>query len=179
MKSCPNCRLSFDDNTYNFCLEDGSLLIDLEESEVETVISYKNFNPNSISFTTTVTEPVVAINIAQQFPYVRNSAELYQVTRGLWRLSKQRAEKAKYAFAVFRGEIKEVYEIHYWESAQFDKIQFWVERKKEQGVTISPEVNKGRFQFVGQVAPENIRKQYVGKQMPVAHSQNPIRYFNC
>lgn len=126
-----------------------------------------------------IAEPVVAINIAQQYPHVRNASELYEVTRGLWRLSRQRAEKAKYAFAVFRGEIKEVYEIHHWEPARFDSSDFWVERKRQQGEEIDPAINKGRFQFVGQTAPDSIRSKYVGTRMPVAHGQNPIRYFNC
>jgi hypothetical protein len=190
MKSCPNCSQSFDDITYNFCLEDGSPLIHSEEPEVETmvsreietVISHRNLNfSSSVSnnFSAVIAESVIAINIAQQYPHVRNASELYEVTRGLWRLSRQRAERAKYAFAIFRSEIKEVYEIHHWEPARFDSSDFWVKRKREQGEEINPAINNGRFQFVGQTAPDSVRSKYVGTQMPVAHGQNPIRYFNC
>jgi hypothetical protein len=191
MKSCPNCYQTFFDETYNFCLQDGSWLIASEEPEaetvvsreVETVISYKNLkvNPviNSNNYSAVISDPVVAINIAQQYPHVKNATELYEVTRGLWRLNRQRAERAQYAFAVFRGEIKEVYEVERWEAARFDSSDFWVKRKREQGEEINPAINEGRYQFVGQPAPEIIRMKYVGNKMPVAHGQNPIRYFNC
>lgn len=183
MKSCPHCRQSFADDTYNFCLEDGSPLAAFDEPEVETVISHKNLKLNSSlplnNHSAVIAEPVIAINIAQQYPFVKNASELYEVTRGLWRLSRQRAEKAKYAFAVFRGEIKEVYEVERWEPAHFDSSDFWVKRKREQGEEIDPAINEGRYQFVGQPAPEFARMKYIGKRMPVAHGQNPIRYFNC
>lgn len=190
MKSCPNCRLSFDDISYNFCLDDGSPLVFLDEPEVETVISQeietvishrtlKLNSPPASNFTAVIAEPILAINIAQQYSTVRNDSELYEVTRGLWRLSRQRAEKAKYAFAVFRGLIREVYEIHYWEPAHVQSNEFWVERKRKQGEPIDPAINKGRFQFIGQIAPASIRSKYIGTRMPAPHGQNPIRYFNC
>ena len=183
MKSCPNCRLTFADETYSFCLHDGSILTPIDEPEVETVISRRNFkiqpSQPSNNYSVIIDERIIAINIAQQYPYVKDESELYEVTRGLWRLSRQRAEKAEYAFAVFRKEIKEVYKIHRWESARFDINEFWVKRKREQGVEIDPAINEGRYQFVGKSAPDFVRVKYVGKQMPVAHAQNPIRYFNC
>lgn len=192
MKSCPNCRQSFDDISYNFCLDDGTPLVfsdqhkipDNFETDVETVIRARNFvvnTPPTVAFNSSlvIAEPVVAINIAQQYPTIRNDFELYEVTRGLWRLSRQRAERAKYAFAVFRGLIKEVYEIHYWEPAHVQSNKFWIERKKQQGEPIDPSINTGRFQFAGQIAPDFVRSKYVGKQLPVPHGQNPIRYFNC
>lgn len=186
MKSCPNCQLSFDDISYNFCLEDGSQLIILEEPEIETVISHRTLKINSIpdslptnNSSVVIIEPVIAINIAQQYPYVQNSSELYEVTRGLWRLSRPRAEKSKYAFAVFRGTIKEVYEIQCWEPAHIQSNEYWIERKRLQGEAIDPSINNGRFQFFGQIAPDFIRLKYVDKQLPVAYGQNPIRYFNC
>lgn len=193
MKSCPNCRQSFDDISYNFCLDDGSPLVfsdqyktpDNFETGVETVIRARNFGvnapPPTVAFKNLadITDSVIAINIAQQYPAIRNASELYEVTRGLWRLSRQRAERAKYAFAVFRGLIKEVYEIHYWEPAHVQSNEFWVERKRQQGEPIDPAINNGRFQFVGQIAPDFVRSKYVGEQMPIPHGQNPIRYFNC
>jgi hypothetical protein len=181
MKKCPICYRTYSDETFNFCLEDGSLLNTPNEPEVETVISQRKEIVSSFSSITTaiIDDPVIAINIAQQYPHVKNVEELYNCTRGLWRLSKQRAENAQYAFAVYKGEIKEVYKIDYWEPAKFDSSEFWVNKKREQGVEIDPKVNEGRFQFIGSIASEEIRNKYIGKIMPIAHAQNPIRYFNC
>jgi serine/threonine protein kinase len=126
-----------------------------------------------------VDEPVVAININQQYPQSKSDVELYHATRGIWRLNRQRAQKAQYAFAVFQGEVKEVYKIDRWMPATKETTEYWDKRSASQGKYFPSEVNEGRSEFIGEVAPEAIRKKYVGKQLPVRHSQNPIRYFNC
>jgi hypothetical protein len=61
-----------------------------------------------------IDEPVMAIIIGGQYPNVRNADDLYNVTRGTWRIDKQRAERAGYAFAAYKGVIKEVYTIAEW-----------------------------------------------------------------
>lgn len=125
-----------------------------------------------------VEEPAVAININRQYPRARNGEELYQVTRSMWRLNLERANRARYAFAVYRGVIKEVYEVERWMPATKDTRRFWRERENIQGEDFG-ETHDGRSEFVGVVAPEAIRKKYVGKKLPGRPSQNPIRYFNC
>ena len=40
--------------------------------------------------------------------------ELYEVTRGCWKVDVKRAEKADYAFCIYKGIIKEVYKIKEW-----------------------------------------------------------------
>jgi serine/threonine protein kinase len=125
-----------------------------------------------------VEEPVVAININRQYPRASTAEELYQVTRSMWRLSPERANRARYAFAVFQGVIKEVYEIKRWMPATEATRRFWKERENLQGEDFG-ETHDGRSEFVGEVAPEAIRKKYVGKKLPGRPSQNPIRYFNC
>jgi serine/threonine protein kinase len=126
-----------------------------------------------------IDESVVVININQQFPYVRNADDLYNCTRSMWRIDRARASRARYAFSVYQGEIKEVYTVDRWMPATDETIRYWQGRNKEQGKYFPPEVDHGRSEFVGKIAPEHIRKKYVGKQMPKRHSQNPILYFNC
>jgi serine/threonine protein kinase len=135
--------------------------------------------PPSDGNVASIDDPVVAININQQFPYVQNADDLYNCTRSMWRIDRARASRARYAFSVFQGEIKEVYTIDRWIPATDETIRYWQVRNKEQGRYFPPEVDHGRSEFVGDVAPEHIRKKYVGKQMPKRHSQNPILYFNC
>lgn len=127
--------------------------------------------------TAQINDSVVAICINQQYEYCFNESDLYNCTRGLWRLNRERAEKAEYAFAVYQGFIKEVYEIEEWVPATKERSDFWVERLKSQGLIISP--LEGRSDFLGRVASEEVRKKYVGKIMPGRLGQNPIRYFNC
>ena len=126
-----------------------------------------------------IDDPVVAICINEQYKQCKNAAELYTCTRGLWRLKKERAEKAKYAIAVYGGEIKEVYEIDKWLSATKAFSDFWVEKLRSQGRIISPKEHVGRCEFVGRVAPEQIRRKYINHVIPTRHAGNPILYFNC
>ena len=135
-------------------------------------------NDTASTLTVNIDEPVVAICINRQYPRARNAEDLYQATRSMWRVSRARADRARYAFAVYQGEIKEVYEIERWLPATEITRRYWREREKLQGDDFQ-ETHDGRSEFIGKVAPETIRKKYVGKRMPVRHGQNPIRYFNC
>ena len=126
-----------------------------------------------------IDDPVVAINIRQQFPYVRNAEDLYNCTRGIWRLKPQRAARAKYFLAVYDGIIREVYEIHQCIPATNETKAYWRKREREQGRNIPAASHVGRSEFLGQVASDEIRAKYVGRHMPVRMGQNPIRYFNC
>jgi hypothetical protein len=82
-------------------------------------------------------------------------------------------------FATLKGEIKEVYEIEQWLPATKAFSDFWIARLKNQGRTISADEHIGRYEFTGHVAPEPIRKKYLGRKLPKRHSGNPILYFNC
>jgi hypothetical protein len=98
-----------------------------------------------------------------------NPTELYDATRGIWRVGPKR-ERAKYAFVVFEGVIREVYEIIHWFRA---------------GSTLSTRDDSqwegDRWEFVGRLAPQMLRRRYINRY--VGHlfkvgSQNPIAYVN-
>jgi hypothetical protein len=117
-----------------------------------------------------IDEPVLAININQTYRHGIGAGELYDCTRGIWRLARNRAERARFAFAVYQGVIKEVYEINQWHQ------ECSTEYKNRQP---SPTKLKNRFEFIGNLAQDNVRDKYLEKQMPEPHGQNPIRYYNC
>ena len=62
---------------------------------------------------------------------------------------------SKYAYATFKGVVKEVYEIHSWVPAGTQEY-FTRELDPERLPTC-------KWEFVGRKAPEEIRKLYVGK----------------
>ena len=126
-----------------------------------------------------IDDPVVAINIHQQFPDVRNDEDLYNCTRSMWRLNRHRAERATYLLAVYDGVIREVYEIHQCISATDETKAYWRKREREQGRNIPAASHEGRSEFLGQVASDEVRAKYVGRRVPVRMGQNPVRYFNC
>ncbi|HZT59504.1 MAG TPA: hypothetical protein VFA21_12915 [Pyrinomonadaceae bacterium] len=112
-----------------------------------------------------IDDAVVAICINGSYDDERNRRNIYKCTRGTWKLSKDRASKARYALGVYRGMILEVYEIDEWFNAGTTPDSF------------GPA--EGRYEFIGKVAPDEIRDRYVGKRLPERFHGNPIRYYNC
>ena len=189
MKNCPQCRASFDETVYNFCPIDGTKLGSVESSTVPVAVETLPANPRKFKLTSLssplitdneaqIEEPVMTFNISMFYQSARNAAELYEITRGFWKIFSSRANRAKYGFAVYRGEIKEVYKIEGWEPAKVEDSAFWIKYKREQGEEIDLSINKGRFQFIGQPASDEIRDKYVGKKMPESVSKYPVNYFN-
>jgi uncharacterized protein len=92
--------------------------------------------------------------------------ELYETTRGVWKLGKRR-EKAEYAMTVTHGIVREVYHIEQW---------FPAGTLDYQTRDFSEVKRSGRWEFSGEVASD-IRDEYIGFSVGKA-GQNPIRYRN-
>lgn len=117
-----------------------------------------------------IVHPVVALNISQTYKVGMSPKCLQECARGVWRLSPSHAERAEYIFAVYEGEILEVYKASRWDDADTTPYTFR---------TFTPDELLGRYEFVGVPAPPAIRKVYVGRQLGVPFGQNPVRYFDC
>jgi len=154
----------------------ATILIDDSSNEATKVTTKSSKRKPKKNF---INDPVIAISVNEQYPHCTTANDLYTCTRGLWRLDHERAGRAKYAFAIYEGKIKEVYEIEQWLPATKVFSDFWVARLERQGRTISADEHIGRYEFTGHVASEPIRKKYVGHKLPKRHSGNPIMYFNC
>ena len=118
-----------------------------------------------------VIEPSIFIRINQKFRYSMTEIELYDFTRGQWKISTERANKAKYAFAIYEGIIQEVY-----------TVLFWLEAGKTLNTRNDTDAAKDRFEFIGNIAEPEIRNKY--KYKSVEHyfrkgNANPIMYINC
>lgn len=100
--------------------------------------------------------------------------ELYDTTRHSWKLGERR-NKAQYAFAVFQGEVKEVYTIVSWLPQNST-----ITTKKPEDIS-DLTINTDRWEFVGNIAPDEIRSKYVGKDVSeyLKSKQNPVAYINC
>ena len=116
-----------------------------------------------------IVEPAILIRINRAYYYGMPPTELYDATRGAWVVGPKR-ERAKYAFAVYQGILREVYYISRWLPAGST-----YSTQHPQGVKV-----KGRWEFVGTLAPESIRKKYVDRAVNFPPgNQNPIKYVNC
>jgi hypothetical protein len=201
MKRCRTCNRKYKDETYEYCLDDGTPLSGAFDLDATLVLDdpfdlnatiHIDDSANETSDVTAgtrkqkkkprknfINDPVIAISVNEQFLHCDTGDDLYTCTRGLWRLNRERAEHAKYVFAIFKGKIKEVYEIEQWLPATEAFSDFWIAKLESQGRTISADEHNGRYEFTGHLAAKAIRKKYLGRKLPKRHSGNPILYFNC
>ncbi len=119
-----------------------------------------------------IDEPALLIRVNQLYRYGMDSKELYDITRGVWKIGTRR-EKAQYGFAVYKGLVREVYRIDQWFPA--GTTEYYTR-------TIDDVNIPGRWEFTGVSAEPAIRDKYVGKsvkQYLALNSQNPIKYVKC
>ena len=117
-----------------------------------------------------IAEPSMLIRINKLYRHTMSPAELYEATRGYWKVGAER-DKAQLAMAVYQGIIREVYEIEQW----FPAMTTFTNRDEEKSGV------EDRWEFVGRVANSKLRKKYLYRSV-VHHfkkaNQNPIRYLN-
>lgn len=79
----------------------------------------------------------------------------YEATRSAWHIAKWRTNPKVYPYvlSVTNGIVREVYEVKYWQEAGRD----------------------GRKEFVGCVAPEDIRNLFVRKRIPECYSKKGVQ----
>lgn len=119
-----------------------------------------------------IDDPVVLIRPTRLFRRDMGDDELYEATRGVWRLDPARAERARYALSVVGGEVIQAYEIDRWQPAGTAEYRY---RPRHEVV------RPGRYEFVGRRAGA-AGQRYVGQSVSEYFSrgsQNPIRYLNC
>ncbi len=101
-----------------------------------------------------ITHSAILIRISKRFRYDMSPVELYDATRGIWRIGLER-EQAQYAMAVFDGIIQEVYRIQAW----FPAATTFSTRQ------LNENLQAKRWEFVGQIAPPEIRRRYLQKDV--------------
>ncbi len=117
----------------------------------------------------TIQEPSVLIRINRLYCPGIEAQRLYEITRGVWKIGERR-NRLVYAFAVYRGVVREVYKIKSWHRAGTTRYRY-----RKRGVL---DIG-GRWEFVGRLAEPSVRNRYRGGS--VAHllpdgARNPLRY---
>ena len=119
-----------------------------------------------------IDDAVLLIRINQLYRYGITAQELYEATRGVWKIGKRR-EGTRYACAVFHSVVREVYEIEAW----FPAGSTAYSTRPVDEVRVA-----GRWEFTGRVAGQAVRERYLSKSVASYlpnSSQNPLRYVNC
>lgn len=109
-----------------------------------------------------IIEPVILCTVNRLFRRNMSNEEIYEICRGNWVVGEQR-EKAKYAFCVAYGIVRQVFEIQKWCPV--------TARHKESKT-------QNRWRFDGIVA-QNLQHYIGGNVEKYIGAQNPIRYVNC
>lgn len=136
-------------------------------ASIEEVVATLDSKPVKIK------HPVLLININKRFRYGMTALELYDATRSAWRLGEKR-ESVEYALSVYRGVVREVYSVSGWVPGGYS-----MRGVDEHG---RPVKRDGRWEFVGIVAEEPVRKMYVERSVAnyfPKGNQNPVKYVNC
>lgn len=125
---------------------------------------YSSYELNESDFN----ENTILIRIGKYYRNDLSPAELYDWTRGMWRVNINEAKQMRYALSVYEGMVMEVYEIVDWYKAYttFTMRDYYAP-------------DEGRYEFVGRIANEKIRNKYKDKSVAKLFSkgnQNPIRY---
>lgn len=138
----------------------GKIEVSMLESRYNSEeLSIEDFNDN-----------VMLIKVNKLYRNDMDTNEIYEITRGYWRVSYEQAKKIKYALAVYYGMVLEVFEIAEWFPALTTMMVQRVDNRDEL---------KKRYEFVGRLAPDSIRKKYKNKSVSnifTKGEQNPIRY---
>ena len=120
-----------------------------------------------------IQDNVITIKITKSYHYGISDLELYDVTRGYWKVNIEQAQKAEYAFSICDGIVLEVYRIAHWFPAFTTMNQRTVTSEEK-------EQYSNRYEFIGTIAEDSIRKKYIGKfvnNLFPKGNQNPIKYF--
>ena len=107
-------------------------------------------------------KPIKAVCFKINRAWRRNMSalELYEMTRGNWRLSLARAGDAEFGIGLTDGVIRSIYKIHSWEKV--------------------PERSPERYRFIGYKIDE--MKRYLGYSLafhPNHRVRGPLFYLNC
>lgn len=133
---------------------------------IKQLAAYYDKTPVSIK------HKAILIRINRLYRYEMTGESLYEATRGIWKIGLRR-NQAEYAFAVFRGIVREVYKIQKWCPAGTTAYK----TRPKNHLTAT-----NRWEFEGEVAEQAIREQYIDKsveQYLALNSRNPIKYVNC
>lgn len=102
-----------------------------------------------------IAHPVLLIRINQLYRRGMTDTELYEATRGIWKIGKRRAG-VRYALAVFHGLVREVYEVKAWHPA--GTLPYATRDLPKDGTSV-------RWEFEGPIAAADVRSAYLHKSV--------------
>lgn len=118
-----------------------------------------------------ITVPAILFRITKVYREGMTPNEVYEAVRGTWKVDDRR-NGARYAFAVYEGAVKGVFEIKKWHLAGTTSYQ----------TRIGGELKTdGRWEFIGNYADQRMWFEYLGRSVAAYFPAGspPIKYVNC
>ena len=113
---------------------------------------------------------VILFRINKYFKHGMSDEEIYEGTRGVWRIGARR-NRAEYAFGVVHGIVRGVYTVSKWHPAGTTSYRFRPANETRAS---------NRWEFVGKTAPRKILDLYLHTDvrhcLPKQGGQNPVCY---
>ncbi len=111
----------------------------------------------------------ILININKKYQRGKGESSIYEATKEIWTINKDKLPSLKYVLSEYRGLVVEVFEVTEW----YKKERGFTPKAKRHGQT------KIGYGFNGEVALDEIRKKYINKS--IAHikkkgAASAIRY---
>ena len=103
-----------------------------------------------------ITHPVILFKLRKSYDKDMEAWQLYAATRGQWDINITKAKDYKYALACNGGLVVEVYQIESWHNSNDSMNERELEFRKHKKLY----AGEGKIEFVGKLAPEEIRKRY-------------------
>jgi uncharacterized protein len=127
--------------------------------------------------------PAIIIKIEQEWHAALTADQLYERTRRYWRCNpEKRTIPPRYAIAVARGLIREVYEIDSWQVYPDMSLEVIDHTRRRRERSKADRAGASRMGFIGRVATdETLRRALLLRSIhhiPFG-SGNPIAYVNC
>lgn len=119
----------------------------------------------------TIVDNLVIIKINKLYRDNMSAEELYETTRGIWKRKIDSVAIADYCLSVANSVVHEVYKIDQWYEAGTTPMKTR---------SFSTDDCKGRIEFVGEIAPNNIRNRYIGKSVANLYKNgeaDPVKVF--
>lgn len=166
-------RFEVDGTTYNI---DNAVAIShfieliKEKTGINIDINKSNLTASKLNLGD-IKDNIVIIKINKLYRDNMSAEELYETTRGIWKRKIESVAPADYCLSVAKSIVVEVYKVHQWYMAGTTPMK---------SRTFTEEECHNRIEFVGELAPDNIREKYIGKSVANLYKQgeaDPVKVF--
>ena len=117
-----------------------------------------------------IKDNIIMFKIRNTYRNGMTTHEIYDITRSAWKVTLKEAKKYNYALSIYDGVVLEVFEILEWFKGGGSTLNSVFKNEYK---------NDERYEFVGRVANDKVRKRYINKSVKkLYNAQKEFRYLS-